>query len=295
MAASPRGATWIAALALAINALVWGLSWWPFRTLQDLGVHPLWATALVYALATISLLLYRPQALSHFRDHKGLWMLALAGGLTNVCFNWAVSIGDVVRVVLLFYLMPAWSILFAWPILGERPNSGRLLRMALALAGVMVVLKAPDVAWPVPHTLADWLALLGGMCFAMTNVMLRRMCNVPGLGSVFAMFCGASALAGLAAWGGLANGVTLALPPVDLTWLSWVLLLSLGFLAGTLGLQYGAARLPVSTSSLVMLLEVVFASTSSVLLGAAELSGRMVAGAGLILAAALLSALSSRG
>ena len=31
-----------------------------------------------------------------------------------MAFNWAVTVGDVVRVVLLFYLMPAWSVLLAW-------------------------------------------------------------------------------------------------------------------------------------------------------------------------------------
>ena len=70
-------------------------------------------------------------------------MLLVAAGLTNVGFNWAVTVGDVVRVVLLFYLMPAWVVLLAWPLLGERPTSASLLRLALALAGVLVVLRTP--------------------------------------------------------------------------------------------------------------------------------------------------------
>ena len=39
------------ALALVFNAFVWGVSWWPFRVLQDHGLHPLWATALVYLVS----------------------------------------------------------------------------------------------------------------------------------------------------------------------------------------------------------------------------------------------------
>ena len=37
----------------------------------------------------------------------------LAAGTTNATFNWAVTLGDVVRVVLLFYLMPLWAVLLA--------------------------------------------------------------------------------------------------------------------------------------------------------------------------------------
>ncbi|HYN60066.1 MAG TPA: EamA family transporter, partial [Rubrivivax sp.] len=33
-------------LALVFNAFTWGVSWWPFRQLEALGLHPLWATAL---------------------------------------------------------------------------------------------------------------------------------------------------------------------------------------------------------------------------------------------------------
>ncbi len=40
-------------LALVLNALVWGVSWWPFRQLHAAGLHPLWATALMYALALV--------------------------------------------------------------------------------------------------------------------------------------------------------------------------------------------------------------------------------------------------
>jgi drug/metabolite transporter (DMT)-like permease len=61
-------------------------------------------------------------------------------------------------------------------------------------------------------------------------------------------------------------------------------------MVGNLALQYGAARLTASTTSLIMLTEVVFASTSSVLLGAGTLDLRTAMGGSLILAAALLAA-----
>jgi drug/metabolite transporter (DMT)-like permease len=135
--ALPGGAPLLAVGCLVINALVWGLSWWPFRQLQERGLHPLWSTALVYAAAVVCVLAWRPLAWRELFRHPGLWLLLAAAGMTNVGFNWAVSVGDVVRVVLLFYLMPAWSILLAWPLLGERPSRAALLRLLLALAGVL--------------------------------------------------------------------------------------------------------------------------------------------------------------
>src|SRR6185437_11893834 len=102
------------ALALLLNAFVWGVSWWPFRQLQAHGLHPLWATALVYLISMALLLALRPGAWRGFAQQPLLWGLMAAAGMTNVGFNWAVTVGDVVRVVLLFYLMPAWTVLLAW-------------------------------------------------------------------------------------------------------------------------------------------------------------------------------------
>lgn len=281
-------------LALLLNALVWGVSWWPFRQLEGLGLHPLWATALIYGFSLMCLLAWRPAAWRGLAAHPALWALMLASGLTNVGFNWAVTVGDVVRVVLLFYLMPAWSILLAWWLLDEKPTRGALLRLALALLGVMLVLKTPDSPWPLPETAADGLALMGGFCFALTNALLRKLQHTPDAARAVAMFAGGTFTATLVALAGVAHGVVPALPPMSVAWWPLALLLSAAFLAGNLALQYGAARLAAHMTALIMLSEVVFASLSAVLLGAAALSGRTVAGGCLIGLAALLAIWPSR-
>ena len=281
-------------MALVLNALVWGVSWWPFRALEARGLHPLWTTAFIYLFALVCLLSFKPQAWRGFIKHPALWWLVLAAGLTNVGFNWAVTVGDVVRVVLLFYLMPAWVVLLAWPLLGEKPTAGSLFRLALALAGVVIVLKTPTSAWPVPQSLADWLALMGGFSFALTNILLRRLNQTPEESRMLAMFGGGTVMAGLAALAGMGLGHVTGVPAPGLDWVGLVLLLSLAFLASNLALQYGAARLQASATSLIMLSEVVFASVSAVLLGAGELTGRTLAGGGLILLASFLSVVSFR-
>lgn len=274
------------ALALVFNAFVWGISWWPFRELQARGLHPLWATAAVFAVSLVAVVAWRPRAWRAFVHQPQLYLLALACGFTNVGFNWGVTVGDVVRVVLLFYLMPAWSVLLAWPLLGEKPDAPRLLRLVLALAGVAIVLQEGAPGWPLPRTLPDWLALGGGLSFALTNILLRKLAHVPSESRMWAMFGGGVAMAAASALAGTAAGVVPALPTPHTGWLLLTLALSLGFLLSNAALQYGAARLAAHATALIMLSEVVFASLSSVTLGAAELTRGTVVGGALILAAA---------
>ena len=283
--------------ALLFNAFVWGVSWWPFRLLHGAGLHPLWATALMYLLALVTLLVLLPGAWRQVLRYPGLWLLAVSAGLTNVCFNWAVTVGDVVRVVLLFYLMPAWSVLLAWRVLGEVPTPMALLRLVLAFAGVVLVVLPPGV--PLSQlaqglSAVDLLAVTGGFTFALTNVMLRRLHQVPEQARMLAMFGGGALMAALVAVTGMAVGIVTPVPPVATGWVLLALGLATAFLLGNYALQYGAARLAAGTTALVMLTEVVFASTSSWLLDAAALQERTLVGGACIMLAALLAVVPAR-
>lgn len=281
-------------LALVFNAFVWGVSWWPFRQLHGAGVHPLWATALVFTLAVVGLLLARPGVFTRTRAYPALWLLALSSGLTNVAFNWAVTVGDVVRVVLLFYLMPAWSVLLAWRVLGERPTRMAVVRLVMAFAGVALVLVPADASIErmVGHLSgADLLALAGGFCFALTNVTLRRLHQLPSESRMLAMFGGGALMATASACAGLLAGFVTPVPALAMGWVVVALLLATAFLLSNYALQYGATRLAAGTTALIMLSEVVFASVSSVLLAGTVLDARTVLGGSLIVSAALLATL----
>ncbi len=301
----------LAVLALALNALVWGLSWWPLHQLHAHGLHPLWATAAVFALATLVLCFISPQGWRHFKQHPQLWWLMVASGLTNIGFNWAVTTGDVVRVVLLFYLMPTWSLLLAWWMLGDRPTRGALMRLSLALVGVLLVLKTAESPWPLPQDLSDVLALLAGFTFALTNIWLLRLQHTPESSRMLAMFGGGALMATVCAALATLTGVipaVFAAPPNGLEvlgisrwlsdanvlqaigiWTPYVVGLSAAFLVSNFTLQYGAARLSAHTTAMVMMSEVVFASVSSVALGASVLTWRVGLGGGMIVLAALLA------
>ena len=278
-------------LGLMLNAFTCGVSWWPFRWLAAHGLHPLWATAFVYGVAVLLISLRWPRAWGQLWRTPALWWLVLAAGTTNAAFNSAVTFGDVVRIILLFYLMPLWAVLLARVLLGERLSVLAGARVVLALAGAAIVLWPADGAgWPVPGSAAEWLAVLAGFAFALNNVMLRRLAGEPREARSLAMFSGGVLVSLAIAASATAAGALAAPPAPQAAWVAGALVLAVVFLVGNLTLQYGAARLPANVTAVVMVSEVLFASLSAVALGAGVLSLPLLAGGALILAAALLAA-----
>lgn len=284
-------------LSLLFNAMVWGLAWWPFQTMHAHGLAAPWATSMIYGMLTIGTVVLARGSWTGFMAHPVLWLLALSSGLTNVAFNMAASTGDVVRVILLFYLMPAWTVLLAWRFLGERPSAAGLLRLVLAFTGMGLVIVPAGSQW---HTLTagvglpEYLALFGGFCFACTNVILRRSFHSPSMSRVLAMFVGCMSVGLLTASVGTFTQFFAPIPAPDVVWVACLLGMAVLVGIGSWALQYGAARVPTSTTSLIMLSEVLFASGSAWLLGATELTPRMLLGGALIVTGALLAVLQSK-
>ena len=281
----------LAYLALIFNALIWGLSWWPFRQFQAAGLHPLWATVTLYLISLGVISLSAGRAWREFLGTPSLWLIMLAAGATNTAFNWGVALGDVVRVVLLFYLMPLWAVLLARLILGERLTGLALLRMALALGGAVVVLAPEAGGFPLPSGLADWLGVLGGFTFALNNVMLKRESHRGAHARALAMFSGGVLVAGSAA---LLMGAQGLVPWPSLPGWIWLLPLTgmaVLFFFSNLALQYGAGRLPANVTAIVMLVEVPAAAISALWLGGGSLDLKTAIGGACIVAAAVLAAL----
>jgi len=280
--------------ALLVNAFVWGVSWWPFRWLAERGLHPLWATATIYLAALALIALRRPGALAFAVRHPALLALGAAAGVTNTCFNWGVSIGEVVRVVLLFYLMPIWAVVLARVLLGEPLRASALGPVLMAVIGAALVLWQPGLGVPMPTSPGDWLGLAGGMGFALTNVLLRRQAADDAWARAAAMFAGGTLMPAAVALAALAVGASVPLPALAPGAFGPLLLIALAFVIANLALQYGAARLPTRVTAVVMLSEVLFAAVSSVWIADEPVTARLVAGAALIVGASLVSALRAR-
>ncbi|MDB5776700.1 MAG: multidrug transporter permease [Herbaspirillum sp.] len=274
-----------AAAALMTNALIWGLSWTAFKFLQANGMHPLWSTACIFCVCLAVLIALRPAALQELRGHPELILVGVTSGLTNAGFNVAVGFGDVVRVLLLFYLMPVWSVVLARVVLHEAIRLRAVMRIALGLAGAMVVLYQPGMGMPLPHNVADWTAVSAGFAFALNNVLLRRHQEVSGAARGIAMLSGCTLLS--AGFGAVFAGLgAMPWPPaLNMTLAPTLAAWSALFLAAMLCLQYGVVRLPANITSVIMLAEILFASVSAWALGATVIHPSDLIGGALIISA----------
>jgi len=257
-----------------MNAGLWGLSWIPYKAMEAHGLSILWATALAYAALTLGLfLMHRETIRTQLHWSNPLWTMALCYGLTNTCFNWALALGDVVRVVLLFYLMPVWSACFARWLLHERLGLEGAARLLLALGGAVIVLGGVGSTGGA----ADLLAIAGGLFFGLANVLLRKAEHQSQAARLWMMFAGSglvpllvllamAGLTGLQLWPGQSLG------SVSPPWTAsshaflWLPVVIIGLALANFALQFGASRLPAQVTSLLMLSEIVFAAVSAALI-----------------------------
>ena len=282
-----------AALGALINATVWGLSWYPLKWLEAQGMPSLWATWFIFGGCAIAVLIARPGALKLlWQNRRTLGWLVLASGMTNACFNTALATGDVVRSVLLFYLMPMWVVLLARWLLAERITLPAVARTALALIGAALVLGEGKLQIPIPDSWPDWLAIAAGFFFGLNNVILRKYAAAPQEARALGMFVGAVIIAPLVIASLALLGKPMVLAPQPIAW-AGVAIFTVLVLVGNLALQYGASRLPANVLSVLMLAEILVATLSSWLAGAATITQSTLLGGALIVSASLMAIFSS--
>ena len=215
-----------------------------------------------------------------------LVLMGLSAGWCNVAFIMAVLDGNVVRVLLLFYLSPFWAVCLGWFMLDERLDGKSMLVFAVAVTGAVIMLWNQAVGVPWPKDEADWLAVSSGLAFALSNVYVRRTQNVSVLLKSTASWFGVVIVAGIwitvsqAGIPDVAGGVVLAAVVLGLC----------GFLVMTLSVLYGVTRMPVHRSAVILLFELVVGAVSALLLTDEVVLLREWVGGAMIVSAAYLAA-----
>lgn len=275
-------------LILLFSATLWGLSWWPVKQLVAVGLTGPLLPMLAYGVIGLGTSWMLWQERHQWRRQTGLLVgLAFVGGWANTSFVSALMLGDVVRVMFLFYLSPVWSVLGGRIFLGERIPPWRMIAVAVAVVGLWLVITGGAAPQNVSLTLADVLALTAGLGFAANNIIARAAQEIPLRSKTVSVFLGCGVLSGLAVlWQGE--------PIPDLPTVAWLGVLLYGFnwlLVATATWQYGVTHIESSRAGVILLAELLVAVITASWWGGEQLSAIEWIGGALIAGAALIEAL----
>ncbi len=274
----------VATSSLLLGALFWGLFWWPLKAIDAAGIHGSIVQVIAFGAATLLMLPLVWHDRAGWRGRSvNLLLVTLLGGWANASLVVALTLGDVVRVMLLFYLAPVWTILAARVMLGEPITQLRILALVLALSGLYATLGGSEIFATAP-SLIDLLALSSGLAFALNNVVVRVGQGLPNSARTAAIMAGCAIISlGYMVF----EGGTATQP--DATQV--MLLVAFGVfcvLPGTLATFYGVAHLASGKAAILLLSELVIGVVSAVLIGDAHLSLNEIFGGLLILLAAVI-------
>jgi drug/metabolite transporter (DMT)-like permease len=269
------------------GALVWGLIWYPYRILQENGLGGPLATLITYALAILFGSFMLPRAYREL-PRVGWWGigLILSAGWSNFGYVLALLHGEVMRVLLLFYLAPLWTVILSYFLLGERLNQYGYFVMALSCSGAAIMLWDPHHL-PLPQNISEWIGLSAGMSFAFSNVVSRRVTGLSIETKSIGVLLGTVILTATLLV--LQGGVQIQLLNVNVQTAALLGLLGVTLCATGVAVQYGVTNLQSNRAMLLFLFELVVAASSSYLLTQEAMQLRDWVGAMLIVSASLLS------
>lgn len=283
-----RTTTALPILAILFGATSWGIIWYPFRLIESQGLSSPVATIIAYVVAVVvgGVVFFR--AWREFPRHAG-WLLAigLTAGITNVSYLVAIMQAEVVRIVLLFYLAPLWTVPLARLILGERLTRTGYAVMLVALSGAIVMLWRPELGLPAPRNYYEWLGLVAGFTFAVCNVLVKAARQASPE---------AKSLAGCIGVLIVALPVAMLIGPATSAWMALaaphiVLLAVLGvmLIATSVALQYGLTHLSANYAAVIMLFELIVAAIAAHYLAGEVTHAQEWVGGGMIVASGLFA------
>ncbi|SCZ84969.1 Integral membrane protein, DUF6 [Nitrosomonas mobilis] len=284
-------------VSLLLGATIWGVAWYPYRILEQHGIGGELSTTLTYFIALlIGLVLFHRQlcreAIFNVAIHYLIW-IGLCAGWASMAYTLGIVHGEVMRVLLLFYLAPLWTILFARLLLNEQLSIHGYFIILLSLAGAVLMLWQPGNRIPMPVSYGDWMGLTGGFMFALANVLVRK----DQLHSI--------QLKSLAVWtGATLIGVVILMLKGDISIFPvypvdeyiWLLLLGVGLLIFFLSvlLQFGFTYTPANQAIIILLFELVVAALAAYFLTEEVVAFKDWMGGLMIVSASLFSSKINR-
>jgi len=274
----------LAVSILFISSVGWGLTWLPTKGIHQMGLDAEYLVLIAFASAGILLSPFLFLQRQSWRGHvRYLMLIGLFGGLANLTFQLAIVHGNVVRVMILFYLLPVWSVLGGWYVLKEKPDWLRIVAMLISLTGAMLILQV-DSSTFAGLDWVDVLAILSGVTFALNNILFRKTAAQPLVSKVSAVFLGCAIL-----MGAYLLFAPVSRPVPDNLSPAYAAVYGVGYLSLiTFGTQWGVTQLEAGRAALIIVMELVVAVVSVALLTDITLTLREVMGGIMVISAAVI-------
>lgn len=273
-------------LSLLFGATMWGLIWYPIRLFEAEGLHGLWSSALMYCGTLVVAIPVLYKGWREWLKHPVLFFLmAIATGWTNVAFILAILDGNIVRVLLLFYLSPLWATLLGYFFLNEQLSRRSIVVLFIAMMGAVVMLWDESLGFPAPQSKADWLALSAGVAFAVTNVLIHKLDDASVMVKTASGWLGVFIVAFILIYF-TGEKITASTDVMIWAWLLGAAVMTLMNIA----VVYGVTHMPVHRSAIILLFEIVVGAVSSIILTDEIIMLREWVGGALVMLAAYLTA-----
>ena len=243
-------------LILMFGSTLWGLTWIWLKYTAALGIGPILLTSIAFAAQLIITFPFAVHAARNISRPRitprvigWLILLSLASATAGMSFTAAMVYGDVVRAMMLFFLIPAWGVLFGTVFLKEPLTPARGVATVLAIGGAAVIL-GPDFDTTVG--IADAAALLAGFALAGANTLFRYLNNHP-IAIKLSLMQAATVVLGVLFW--------LLSPEFEQT-VTWEASLNAAAYGATmlfiaiLATQYAVERLPASRVGILSLIHI---------------------------------------
>jgi drug/metabolite transporter (DMT)-like permease len=248
---------------LLIAATSWGVIWYPYRVMETAGLPAPIATFFSYVVAVIFAgTVFRHTWREFPRYPVSLFLIGLSAGITNVAYLVAIMEAEVVRVVLLFYLAPLWTVPMARVLLGERITARGAATILVAMTGAAVMLWRTELGVPLPRNGHEWLGMLGGFCFALCNVLVRRENRASPEAKSVAGSIGVAMVALPVALLVVAQPVSSWSQSVLPFW--WLLgIVGVVLISSSVAMQYGLSKLTANRAAVILLFELIIAAVAA--------------------------------
>jgi drug/metabolite transporter (DMT)-like permease len=152
---------------------------WPVQKLILAEWPPMAARGSSGLVAAVVLAILAILLRQSLRVPAGAWVRILTSGFLNIGL-WVILMGygltmmPASEAAIIAYTMPVWTVLLAWPILGERLTVRRVIAMVLAFAGIAVLLGGSSAQASLAKLPGYALALGSAITYALGTIFLKR-------------------------------------------------------------------------------------------------------------------------